>query len=308
MSRFRKVRNLFSLAITIGLLAGAIGSQIVLAADDTTGEATTTTPVVDKLDISSRFPNKQGESGTSFQFDISLNYTGSKTRVFNLSTNTLPGWQVSIKEPFSEEGATQSVLAVSLEPNLTYPTSMSVELTPNPDTKPAPGDYVITLTAKSDDVQGSIDLKGTVTNLPLTYSLTLVTTTGRLDYPVKPGEGNPIHAIVTNTGTGPLTNFTFTSVKSEDWATLFTPNRIEALQPGQSQEVEIMMTPPKKTISGDYRVLVRASGNSPAMNLQQQLDLRIRVETPTVWGGVGIGIVVAVIAGLAVMFRQLGRR
>lgn len=308
MSRFRKVRNLFSLAITIGLLAGVAGSQLALAADDITDETTTPTPVVEKLDISSRFPNKQGESGTSFQFDISLNYTGSETRVFNLSTNTLPGWQVSIREPFSEEGSTQSLLAVSLQPNLTYPTSLKVDLTPNPGTKPNPGDYVVTLTAKSDDVQGSIDLKGTVTNLPLTYDLTLVTTSGRLDYPVNPGEGNPIHAIVTNIGTGPLTNFSFTSVKSEGWATTFTPNRIETLQPGASQEIEVMMTPPKKTISGDYRVLVRASGNSPAMNLQEQLDLRIRVETPTVWGGVGIGIVVAVIAGLAVMFRQLGRR
>jgi uncharacterized membrane protein len=308
MSRFRKVRYLLSLAITIGLLAGVVGSQIALAADDTTATTTTTTPVVDKLDISSRFPDKQGESGTSFQFDISLAYTGSKTRIFDLSTNTIPGWQISIQEPFSDQSSTQSVLAVALEPNQTYPTSMTVGLAPDPDTTPAPGDYVVTLTAKSDDVQGSINLTGTVTKLPLTYSLTFVTTTDRLDYPVKPGEGTPIHTIVTNTGTGPLTNFSFTSVKSEDWATLFTPNRIDALQPGQSQEVEVMMTPPKKTISGDYRVLVRASGNSPTVNLQEQLDLRIEVETPTVWGGVGIGIVVAVIAGLAVMFRQLGRR
>jgi uncharacterized membrane protein len=301
MNRFGKFRHLLSLAIIIGLLAGVIGSQIALAAD-------ATTPVANNLEITSRFPVKQGESGTSFQFDVSLNYTGTGTRVFDLSTNSIPGWQIYITQPFAEEGATQSVLATSLEPNLTYPSSLTVLLTPDPGTKPAPGDYLVTLVAQSGDVKGSIELKGTVTNVPLTYDFSFVTTTGRLDYPVKPGEGVPIQTRLTNTGTGPITNFSFTSVKSEGWAITFTPNKIGVLEPGQSQEVEVMMTPPKKTISGDYRVLVRSSGNSPSMNLQEQVDLRTRVETPSIWGGVGIGIVVAVVAGLAAMFRQLGRR
>jgi uncharacterized membrane protein len=38
------------------------------------------------------------------------------------------------------------------------------------------------------------------------------------------------------------------------------------------------------------------------------IDVRVTVLTPTIWGWVGIGIVVLVIAGLAVMFMRLGRR
>ena len=73
-------------------------------------------------------------------------------------------------------------------------------------------------------------------------------------------------------------------------------------------EAQLTMTPPRKTIAGDYRVLIRTGGDSPNTRLQEQLDLKIRVQASTLWGGVGIAIVVAVIVGLAFMFRQLGRR
>jgi len=42
-----------------------------------------------------------------------------------------------------------------------------------------------------------------------------------------------------------------------------------------------------------------ASGNA---------DLRVTVETPSIWGWVGIGIIVIVVLGVAIIFARLGRR
>jgi len=65
-----------------------------------------------------------------------------------------------------------------------------------------------------------------------------------------------------------------------------------------------VIPPPTKTIAGDYNISLRAIGERASDNI----ELRVTVLTPTIWGGAGIGIAVAVIAGLAVLFKRLGRR
>jgi len=37
-------------------------------------------------------------------------------------------------------------------------------------------------------------------------------------------------------------------------------------------------------------------------------EIRVTVETPTIWGIIGIGIIVIVIVGVAIIFTRLGRR
>jgi uncharacterized membrane protein len=264
--------------------------------------------VTERLELVSRFPVKQGESGSSFDFEVSFNYQGTERKVFEFTLTPPPGWAVSVTRYFSSEEQQVTILAMMLEPNLEYPDRVQIELSPLPGNTPEPSEYVLTFTAASDGLRDSIELKAVVTDLPLTYELDFATTIGRLDFPVKGGEENLIPLKITNTGSGVLTNLSFTSVKSEGWGTIFTANKIESLEPGQSVEAEVTMTPPRNTIAGDYRVLIRVGADSPDMRLQEEINMRIRVQTPTVWGAAGIGIVVAVIAGLAIMFRQLGRR
>ena len=66
-----------------------------------------------------------------------------------------------------------------------------------------------------------------------------------------------------------------------------------------------MITPPQgKTIAGDYMINFKADTGT----ISQTMDVRVTVLTPTIWGWVGIIIIVVVIAGLAVLFMKLGRR
>ena len=315
MKRFREVNYLLCLISLVGLLGLLLGSQIALAAPESSNPSLPSLPneeeppIEESLELVSRFPVKQGESGGSFEFEVSLNYQGTERKTFEFSTNTPQGWDVTITRYFAEEGGIEpTILAISLEPNQPYPERVIITLNPLPGHTPEPGEHVLTFEAASGSLRDSIELKAVVTNLPFTYELGFATTNGRLDFPVKGGEANYIPVKITNPGSGVLTNLSFTSVKSEGWGTTFAPNKIESLAPGESVDAEVVITPPQNTIAGDYRVLIRAGADSPLMRLQEQLDMRIRVQTPTVWGAAGIGIVVAVIAALAIMFRQLGRR
>jgi len=38
------------------------------------------------------------------------------------------------------------------------------------------------------------------------------------------------------------------------------------------------------------------------------IDVRVTVETPSIWGWIGIAIIVIVVIGVAVIFARLGRR
>ena len=69
-------------------------------------------------------------------------------------------------------------------------------------------------------------------------------------------------------------------------------------------KVKISILPPPRTIPGDYMFTVRAVGKQD----QTDMDLRVTVKRSTVWGWVGIGIVVVIIASLVGIFVKLGRR
>ena len=98
---------------------------------------------------------------------------------------------------------------------------------------------------------------------------------------------------------------TFTADKPEGWTVTFKPEKVDSLGAGQTQQEDVVITPPEgKTIAGDYVITLHASNDK----VNQSMQVRVTVLTPSIWGWVGIIIIVVVIAGLAVLFMRLGRR
>ena len=64
------------------------------------------------------------------------------------------------------------------------------------------------------------------------------------------------------------------------------------------------ITPSANAVAGDYQVSMTAA-NADA---RQSMDVRVTVETPPIWGIVGILLVVVAIGGLVLVFRRYGRR
>ena len=84
----------------------------------------------------------------------------------------------------------------------------------------------------------------------------------------------------------------------------FDPKEIDAVDPQQTQKINVRITPSQQAIAGDYMVTVRASGSGAS----ESRDFRVTVTTSTLWGIVGIGVVAAAVVVLGAAVTRYGRR
>jgi len=129
--------------------------------------------------------------------------------------------------------------------------------------------------------------------------------TGRLSMNAEAGKDNHYTVVLTNSGSEPLTNISFSSDKPDNWVIKFSPDKVDSLAAGKTQQIDITVAPPSgKTIAGDYMITLRANNDK----VSSTMDVRVTALTPTIWGWVGIIIVVVVVIGLGALFLKLGRR
>ena len=306
----RPTRYVLCLVLLFAMLSGLLGSQVALAAQEVINGAPSLPPSQEEpppeeppeteFEATARYPTMRAVSGQSFTFEISLTWRGTEARGFDLDLTVPVGWIGEIKPSYDDV----VIESITLQPGKTYPDTVSVVLSPPPGELPEPGEYKATFNAGSGELRASVELTAVITEIPPTYYLYVDTATGRRNMEARAGQDNHMTAILQNYGTGTIDNITFTSTKSEGWSVTFSPYNVDALEPGLQQEVDITITPPAKTIAGDYSVLLKFLGEKATYTV----EMRVTVVTPTIWGGAGIGIAVAVIAGLVVLFRRLGRR
>jgi uncharacterized membrane protein len=276
--------------IFMGLAAGPIN-----AAD---------TPV-EEVKLNTKYPSLSATSGSSYEFDVDLTYSGGDLpKIFELKAKAPNGFYAQISRSY---GGGANLAAIQLDPLKSYtPETIKVSVAPALFVLPDPGEYKITITATSGKVIGSIDLTAVVT---AKFELKLVTPEGLLNTNVTVGKDNFFTYKVTNTGTAALEKINFSnSVRGgpSGWGVTFDPKNIDTLPVGAERDVQINIKPPEKTIAGDYEINLTASTQSN--NASDKLTIRVTVLTPTIWGWVGVIIVVIVVVGLIAMFWRLGRR
>ena len=286
MSMPKAVHYLLCFVLLFGVLGGLVGDRVVLAAEE-------------KLELVCKYPTFEGNSGDSFDFEVDLKWLGSEARTFDLAViDVPPKWDASIVAGAYEK----EIPAIGLGPEMNYPEKITVKFAPFPGELPEPGKYVITLEASSGAIKEAIELKAIVTTL---YRFYFATATERLSAEVTAGEENHLSVMVGNTGQAVIDEISFVSSKPAGWSIKFNPDEVKSLEPGLAREVDVVIKPPRKTIAGDYAITMSAISSGMPV---RRIELRVTVLTPTVWGWVAILIVLAVIAGLGVMFRRLGRR
>ena len=305
MSGFRVVHYLVCFVLLFGVLGGIVGDQVVLATQENNNGSSLLLPnqeeppPEEKLELSCKFPTFEGNSGDSFEFEVGLKWLGSEPKTFDLAvTEVPPQWNAAIMGGYPEK----EIPAIGLEPEMKYPEKIKIRFAPLPGELPEPDEYKVIFEASSGDIKETIELKAIVTAL---YRFAFYTATGRLNTEVTAGKDNHLSLMVFNTGTAAIEKINLLSTKPQGWSITLNPDTVESLEPGLAQEVDAVITPPQKTIAGDYMVTLEAiSKDLP----KRGIELRVTVLTPTVWGWIAILIVVVVIAGLAVLFRRLGRR
>jgi uncharacterized repeat protein (TIGR01451 family) len=295
MNKFKLTCLLVSIVFSLAIFGAFINQPIVAAQGG-------------KIELNAKYPIMPGPIDIAFTFDVDLMYSGgTEPLTFELSAVGPPDWSVSIQQSAYE--ATE-ISAIRLDPAQTYPATIRVVASAPYWLLPEPGDYTITLSAASGEIKGSVDLIARVT---ARYDFIVKTDSGMLNTKATAGKESYLTVIITNLGTAPLNQITFSSVKptaiaGQAWSVTFNPDKIENLKPGDSREVQAIIMPPPKTIAGDYMTTLKFDSDPKTAIEPPELDIRVTVGTSTKWGWIGAGIVIAVIVGLVVGFRQFGRR
>jgi len=305
MNKFRLACIIGCVTLCLATFGGLLNQPIASAQSEEEEEAP---PPEETFELQAKYPALSGPADTTFEFEVGLSFLhGKEPREFELRTTGPEGWLTYVCESTYETD--KQLTAIRLE---TYSVSEKVVVLAIAPfwLFPEPGDYTVVMEAASGDLKDSVDLTATIT---ARYNLAAETTSGRLNTKATAGKESSFSIIVTNIGTATLDKVTFSSTRpsgiaSEEWKVTFDPENVEALAPLDEKEIEVTVKPPSKTIAGDYMTTLKFSADPELSSEPPKLEIRVAVSTPTRWGWIGAGIIVAVIAGLVVGFRRFGRR
>ena len=253
-------------------------------------------PVVEgDLELTSDYPTLHGDPGSTLEFKIQISNKLGEDRTFDLSAE-LPQHFDATFSPAFDKSKTISALQIKVDSSESIAMRVSIGADVEEDT------YPIVFKASSENASSTIDFEVIVTG---THKLSLITDREVLSADATAGKETHIALFVVNEGTAPMENISFSSPsKPVDWEITFEPDKVEYLEPGQFEEIDAIIKPKSKAIAGDYMVhfMTHSSQGSDS------LEYRLTVETSSLWGLVGIIIVIAVLAALLGIFLKLKRR
>jgi len=289
MKVLRMLCGIWLLLVSLSLV---FPSGAVLAQEPTPEEK-------DTIELTATHTKLEATSGGSFEFEVKITYKGKKDRIFDLQAIGPKDWLLYLTPNYPKD---KRIKDIRLEGEKGFPETILVNATSPFWLKPEPGEYKITAKATSGELTGSIDLTAVIT---AKYELTLLPATERYNTNVTAGKDNFFSLELKNAGTAPVDDITFSSDKPEGWTIKFTPEEVSTLAADKTQTIDVTIKPAAKAIAGDYSVSFRAASNKATA---QRLEIRVTVETPTIWGWTGVGIIVVVIAGLAFIILRFSRR
>ncbi len=275
----------------------------------------------DNLSVTCKYPSATGPADTTFMFQVEFLYqltdvdpanpipdTGKlQTRVFDFDVSGPEGWEVYVAESAWKLASRISSMQMRA---LGVPQNVTVVATAPWWTNLQPGEYPITLTLTSDNMVRVLNLKAIITAW---YGLEASTVDDRLNTTTTAGSPASVDVVVTNTGSETLNKIDVSSTRpdgiaDEQWVVRFEPDSIKDLAPGEQRQMNVAITPPDKTISGDYYVTLQLAGEPKLSDSNPSVEIRVSVATRPTWVVIGVAVVVLAFGGLMYAFFVLRQR
>ena len=242
--------------------------------------------------LTSDFPELRGAADTSFTFNVTLHNDTAAEATYTMAATGPPGWTVEAK-PSGQAQAT----TLTVGPGSTGTLTVTADAPPDA----AAETYPISLSVSGGGKDASLDMAVTITG---SYTLSLSTPDQVLSTTANAGTTKDFQLLLTNTGSAPVTGVTLSSSAPTGWTVEFDPADVAAVAPGTPVTVTARITPTGDAIAGDYEMTLTATG----AEANDDVQVRVRVETPQLWWIVGVALILAVFAGLYWVFRTYGRR
>ena len=245
------------------------------------------------VELNTSYPVLRGPSDATLEFSLEVDSKLDKDAVFNLVVQGPKGWDINFKPAYEDK----YISSLRIKANQSETVAIEVK----PSWTAQEGEYPIKVIVSSSEAKGEAQLKVVLTG---TYAFEVGTPTGLLSLNARQGKPANMSFYIKNTGSAVNSDIKFVSFKPENWKVEFKPEKIAAIQPGEFEQVEAIITPNDEALVGDYSVNVKVDGEKDSKNM----EFRVTVKASAAWGWIGIGIIVLVIGGLIGLFRSLGRR
>jgi len=289
------------LGLEVEVPATATGGDYEVVVEASTGQTSVRLPITLVVSEEARggttleteFPTLKGPADAGFRFRIDLRNESPEEQTYNISATGPQGWKVSLLP----SGAEKETPTVTVQPDSTQ--SLSLEVEPPMDVET--GEYEFQVQAAGAGDKETLDV---VVGITGTYDLSITSPQERLNATIKAGGTTEVPLVVKNNGTGEVRGVELSATPPTDWKVEFQPAVIDAVSGGEEVPVTAVFTPAEGALAGDYMVTLKARGDQDGASA----DFRVTVETSTMWGLVGVIIIVVALAALVLVFRRYGRR
>jgi uncharacterized membrane protein len=246
-----------------------------------------------KLTVTSKLPSLRGSPKSNFEYSLSIKNDSGRKLVTSFAAAAPANFETS----FTEAYGTQELSSIPIEAGQ----SKDIKLKVRPPGTVDAGHFPVKVTVNAEDASANTEVTLDVVGQP---QLQVSGRDGLMSARAVAAQQSSIPIVVANSGTAPAENIVLAATAPTGWKVTFQPASIERLVPGKDAEVQALLTPSDKSLAGDYMVSVRA--NSRGENASSQF--RVTVNTSTVWGMAGAGVIgVALLLMLGAVAR-FGRR
>lgn len=254
---------------------------------------TLTEPQAAKLTLDPKLPELRGSADTSFEFEADLKNDSLQDTVVNLAAQAPKGFQVTFTQGYD----TQEIASLPLKAG----ESKTIKAKVSPPQNIEAGQYKVLIAAQSDVADAKTPLQLDITGQP---KVSLVGPNGMLSGTATAGKERDFTFTVVNSGSKAATGISVTADAPSGWKVESEPKTVPTIEPNGKQEVSVHVTPSGKAVAGDYMMTVRASGEG----VSDSADFRVTVETSTLWGATGLGVIAIALIVMAAGVRKYGRR
>jgi uncharacterized membrane protein len=246
-----------------------------------------------KLSVSPQLPDLRGNSKSTFEYQLNIKNESGKKVLVGLSADAPQNFDAT----YTEQYGSQELNAVPLDPGQ----AKDVKLKVRPPNTVAAGQYKVAATATAEDAKVTTDLTLDVTGQP---KIDISGRDGLLSTSASAGKEATVPIVLTNSGTAAADQVELSGSGPSGWKIEFDPKTVDRIAPNENKEVTAKITPPEKSIAGDYVTTLRASARGESASS----TFRVTVGTSTQWGIISVGIIGAALLVLVGAVARFGRR
>ncbi|HZP74918.1 MAG TPA: NEW3 domain-containing protein [Pseudolabrys sp.] len=246
-----------------------------------------------KLSVQSKLPALRGSTKSAFDYQLTIKNDSGRNLVARFAADAPRNFEAS----FTEAYGSQELSSIPIEAGQ----SKDIKLHVRPPSTVDAGHYQVGVTVSAEDTSAKTELAMDIVGQP---RLQITGREGLVSARAEAGTQSSVPIVVANDGTAPADNVELAASAPSGWKVEFDPKVIARIEPGKTHEVQARITPTAKSLAGDYMTTVRATSRGENASTQ----FRVTVQTSTMWGMAGAGIIGAALLIMVGAVARFGRR